>query len=330
MNIINESGLTSQSKLKSRAYEIIRTLTLLDTSITYLDDPIAESNQLLTRIADSVKNITHKNPFVEKIHLYLFSMERGEYYEKLTAYSDQLKNGVIKAKDLHSHLKTSVTNLELLSSQITDDEILKHFQGIISINFLKVATIEQGITFAEKQLNAVDKYRTVSLYHLSDVIQSKKYLKGIDGEAGYRLLSKEFALKEENLSVLNSRLGCILFSSILFSLINYLATNYCLTWASVRYRELSMSNVGFNLSGIDASSKLHQESFEVINSITFMSFGLSFTFLMMVVAFLSIMGFFTLHYLNRDFFKAKNLFFNLSATQVKKEEAPQNNMGEFP
>lgn len=370
-----------QVDAKNKAQEIIRTLTLLNTSVAYLDDPISKSNQLLSKIALQVQNIKHKNPFIEKIYVYLFSQEREQFYTELTEYSDELTLGVVKAKDLLGHITICVDQLSNLIFEISDERIRKDYQGIVSVNRLKIATIEQGISFAEKQINAVDKYRTVTLYHLSDAVQHHPNGPIDNAVDGYEELSVQFVSREQKIKHFNIQCMRICFAASLLSIINNLATNYYITWISTKYRDLVtyqeesgidlnvpserlfdavqmlficilllaaspitfmlvkairnertpvyavlmlifvvLGIVGFAVLGSDSSgSNVMQESYQVVNSISFFNLGEIFTNFMAFSAFLSIILLLAIRYLNKDFYKAKMLFNNLQTTSIPKK-----------
>lgn len=300
---MKSSELYSQKNRIKEAHEIIRTLTILDTSIAYLDDPIIESNQLLLVIATQAKNITNKNKFIEKIHLYLFFAERDKFYKELTSYSELLETGINQAKILLSHLKSCVENLESICREVTDDAIYKQFNSIVSVNFLKIATIEQNISFAENQLKAIDKYRNVTLYHLNEALESKQQVTVFSNDGAYQELLDEFSNEDLKRNALTRRLFCIAFGAFYFILLNYLASTYLITWTSQKIRPVdTIDNKGHYLQ---------QESFDVLNMISFQSLGTNFSLTMFILLIASFIGIFLVYYLSTDLKKAKKLFLSL-------------------
>lgn len=370
----------AQADAKNQAQEIIRTLTLLNTSVAYLDDPISKSNQLLSKIASQVQNIKHKNPFIEKIYVYLFSHEREQFYSELTEYSEELTHGVNKAKDLLVHITACVDQLSSLINEISDETMSKDYQGIVSVNRLKIATIEQGINFANKHLNAIDKYRTVTLYHLNDAVPQHPDGQVDKVDNGYEVLSNEFHSRERKIKHFNLQCLRFCFAFGILSIVNGLASNYYITWTSTKFRDLITSpenfkgglpierlfdalqllfifgalavlfpitliiakavrsgispvntvnlmfcvvvGIGmiFGLGGAFSGSNVEQESYQVVNSITFFNLGEYFTRITATASIMCVFPILAMSYLSKDFFKAKMLFNNLQITSEQKKQ----------
>lgn len=235
-----EGALIDQTTIRIKANEIIQQLTLLNHSFEYLDSPITLSGEFISKKSKEIKSLNQDNPLLLRVYGLLHWQQQNEVYDQLTQFFNEIEDGIKKASSLLHDVKICVESLKNLVNQMTDLSIQSDYLGIVSINNLKIATLEQKVDIAKKQLDSIDKFRTITLYHVSDNVKLLNP-KVDDFHAEYNDLCSE--LNKAQVASKTFIKGLLLSSLVIFSvgLINFLANKYVITWTSHEY-ELKIHN----------------------------------------------------------------------------------------
>lgn len=235
--IIDEIDYRKESKQKAQA--IIHQLTLLSPSLDYLEKPINLSNEYISAKSKEIEKLKGMKPIVVRVYSYMFQLQRDQIYEQLTIFVHEIEKSVNKARQLIKDLDTCVGQLIIYTDEINDETTKKDYLGIVSVNKLKIATIEQKISHCEQQIVNIDKFRTVTLHHLNDTVQLSSTK--IDSVKEYSELELFFDNYQKKEKKIKSRLGSAAFIFLLLSAANYLATFYHFKWTSTVTKEVEQT-----------------------------------------------------------------------------------------
>lgn len=226
---------------KRKAQQIIHQLTLLSPSLEYLDKPLKLSNQYIALKTAEIEKLQRMKPIIMRVYAYLFKAQRDHIYEQLTNFSIELETAISKASNLVADLKNCISQLNQYTIQLDDSQLKQDYLGIISVNNLKIATIEQKIGACHQQIEYIDKFRTVTLHHLNDTVLLNDSSANQENE--YAALQSFFDRHTKWEAKLSARLkkgGITLF---ILSIFNYLAATYHFKWTVTKYKEVPVEKV---------------------------------------------------------------------------------------
>lgn len=266
----NGDTLSPELAEKRKAQDIIHQLTLLSPSLDYLDKPLKLSNEYIAQKSAEIEKLQKMKPIIMRVYTYLFKTQRDQIYEQLTNFSVEIKTSITKASGLILDLKNCVDQLNQYTIQLDDSQLKQDYFGIISVNNLKIATIEQKIGACHQQIEHIDKFRTVTLHHLNDAVLLNDSSNNQENE--YDALQSYFDNHAKSEAKLTARLikGGIALS--ILSILNYLATIFHFKWSTTEYKELPVEQVAGPISPVFAANELHEAVLSLVNGI--LTFGL--------------------------------------------------------
>lgn len=243
MNAKFENSDTPYPQLaeKRKAQEIIHQLTLLSPSLEYLDKPLKLSNEYIALKSAEIEKLQKMKPIIMRVYTYLFKAQRDQIYEQLTNFALQIESAISKASHLILDLKNCVGQLNQYTIQLDDSQLKQDYLGIISVNNLKIATIEQKIAVCHQQIEHIDKFRTVTLHHLNDAVLLNDSSNNEVNE--YDALHNYFDTHAKREAKLTARLTKCGISLFVLSVLNYLAATFHFKWTSTKYKEVPVEKI---------------------------------------------------------------------------------------
>lgn len=226
---------------KRKAQEIIHQLTLLSPSLEYLDKPLKLSNEYIALKSAEIEKLQKMKPIIMRVYTLLFKAQRDQIYEQLTYFSLEIESAISKATDLTLDLKNCVGQLNQYTIQLDDSQLKQDYLGIISVNNLKIATIEQKIGVCHQQIEYIDKFRTVTLHHLNDAVLLNDSSDNQVNE--YDALQNYFDTHAKREAKLTARLTKGGISLFVLSILNYLAATYHFKWTATKYKEVPVEQI---------------------------------------------------------------------------------------
>lgn len=220
---------------KHQAQAIIHQLTLLSPSLDYLENPITLSNEYIASKNDEIEKLKGMKPIVIRVYSYMFKLQRDQIYEQLTNYTVEIENSITKATQLVADLNLCVKQLHQYTIQMDDLTAKVDFSGIVSVNKLKIATIEQKISLCKQQIARIDKFRTVTLHHLNDTVLLNNTT--ISDEKEYTALDTYFKNHKKLEFSVTKNLSRTGIGLLALAILNYLTATYHLVWVSTEYKE---------------------------------------------------------------------------------------------
>lgn len=213
---------------KARIYALVNTLTDLNPNMLEIIKPIEESNALLKEVTEEIDQLNTKSLLIKLAHLAVLEQRLPDLKTKIDSYVLQLQNAKNETTNLCVDYGNVIESLKSSALEIDENDALKtDALGIVSVNNLKLKNIQNQIQSASSQIENLERFRTVTLYHLSDTINSTK-------------TDKELPIVEEIRRViekLKSKKDYSLQSAVLFAILvvyNFLADKYHITYDSTQ------------------------------------------------------------------------------------------------
>lgn len=224
---------------KQKALSIIHQLTLLSPSLEYLEKPIILSNEYIASKTDEISKLQGMKPIVVRVYAYMFRLQRDHIYDELTKFVICIEAAIKKGNQLIQDLNLCVSQLASYTQNIEDQNSKQDFMGIVSVNKLKIATIEQSITQCKQQIDRIDKFRTVTLHHINDTVLLNNSNNSDRNE--YNEIQSIFSTHIKTESLIKKYMSISTFALSALAILNYLAATYHLRWNSTLYKEVPIT-----------------------------------------------------------------------------------------
>ncbi len=223
---------------KQLIYGLVSTLTDLDPNIIEIRQPIEESNLLVKEITQNIELLKTKNDLIKFGHLAVLEKNLPSLKSQLERFIDDIKTGKLEAEKLVQDFNVVINTLTHATNVLEENDPLKtDALSIVALNNIKVKNIQNQIKNADHQIEILERFNAITLYHLNDTINSNKKDKDMPV-----LVEIERVMAQ----VLNKmrRFKSAAFYLAILSGYNYLASNYHIAFERVeRIANGSLSTV---------------------------------------------------------------------------------------
>lgn len=219
---------TNNSDLKAKVYVLVNTLTDLNPNIKEINNPIEESNALLKDITEEIKQLNTKSLLLKLAQLAMLEKRLPDIKTKIDIFINNLETAKVDTTNLCSDYSNVIETLKNTLIEINETDPLKaDTLGIVSINNLKLKNIQNQIESATSQIANLERFRTVTLYHLSDTINNSKTDKDLPIVDEISRVIKKFESRKDE-SIVAAALLSIL------TVYNFLADKYHVTYDTTK------------------------------------------------------------------------------------------------
>jgi len=212
---------------KQLIYGLVGTLTDLDPNIIEIRQPIEESNLLVKEITQNIELLKTKNDLIKFGHLAVLEKNLPSLKSQLEGFIDDIKTGKLEAEKLVQNFNVVINTLTHATNVLEENDALKtDALSIVALNNIKVKNIQNQIKNADHQIEILERFNAITLYHLNDTINSNKKDKDMPV-----LVEIERVMAQ----VLNKmrRFKSAAFYLAILSGYNYLASNYHIAFERV-------------------------------------------------------------------------------------------------
>lgn len=212
---------------KQLIYGLVSTLTDLDPNIIEIRQPIEESNLLVKEITQNIELLKTKNDLIKFGHLAVLEKNLPSLKSQLEGFIDDIKTGKLEAEKLVQDFNVVINTLTHATNVLEENDALKtDALSIVALNNIKVKNIQNQIKNADHQIEILERFNAITLYHLNDTINSNKKDKDMPV-----LVEIERVMAQ----VLNKmrRFKSAAFYLAILSGYNYLASNYHIAFERV-------------------------------------------------------------------------------------------------
>ncbi|WP_411688760.1 hypothetical protein [Acinetobacter indicus] len=212
---------------KQLIYGLVSTLTELDPNIIEIRQPIEESNLLVKEITQNIELLKTKNDLIKFGHLAVLEKNLPSLKSQLEGFIDDIKTGKLDAEKLVQDFNVVINTLTHATNVLEENDALKtDALSIVALNNIKVKNIQNQIKNADHQIEILERFNAITLYHLNDTINSNKKDKDMPV-----LVEIERVMAQ----VLNKmrRFKSAAFYLAILSGYNYLASNYHIAFERV-------------------------------------------------------------------------------------------------
>ena len=212
---------------KQLIYGLVSTLTDLDPNIIGIRQPIEESNLLVKEITQNIELLKTKNDLIKFGHLAVLEKNLPSLKSQLEGFIDDIKTGKLEAEKLVQDFNVVINTLTHATNVLEENDALTtDALSIVALNNLKVKNIQNQIKNADHQIEILERFNAITLYHLNDTINSNKKDKDMPV-----LVEIERVMAQ----VLNKmrRFKSAAFYLAILSGYNYLASNYHIAFERV-------------------------------------------------------------------------------------------------
>ena len=212
---------------KQLIYGLVSTLTDLDPNIIEIRQPIEESNLLVKEITQNIELLKTKNDLIKFGHLAVLEKNLPSLKSQLERFIDDIKTGKLEAEKLVQDFNVVINTLTHATNVLEENDPLKtDALSIVALNNIKVKNIQNQIKNADHQIEILERFNAITLYHLNDTINSNKKDKDMPV-----LVEIERVMAQ----VLNKmrRFKSAAFYLAILSGYNYLASNYHIAFERV-------------------------------------------------------------------------------------------------
>lgn len=212
---------------KQLIYGLVSTLTDLDPNIIEIRQPIEESNLLVKEITQNIELLKTKNDLIKFGHLAVLEKNLPSLKTQLEGFIDDIKTGKLEAEKLVQDFNVVINTLTHATNVLEENDALKtDALSIVALNNIKVKNIQNQIKNADHQIEILERFNAITLYHLNDTINSNKKDKDMPV-----LVEIERVMAQ----VLNKmrRFKSAAFYLAILSGYNYLASNYHIAFERV-------------------------------------------------------------------------------------------------
>lgn len=156
-------------------YSLVGTLTELDPNITEISSPIEQSNAFIKEVTSEIEQLNTKNKLIKLGNLALLEQKLPDLKKNIDLFIDQLTFGKIDAENITKDFNNVIQALVKATDKLSETDPLKtDALSIISLNNLKLKNINNQITAATNQIALLERFKSITLYHLSDTINNNK------------------------------------------------------------------------------------------------------------------------------------------------------------
>lgn len=156
-------------------YSLVGTLTELDPNITEISSPIEQSNAFIKEVTSEIEQLNTKNKLIKLGNLALLEQKLPDLKKNIDLFIGQLTFGKIDAENITKDFNNVIQSLVKATDKLSETDPLKtDALSIISLNNLKLKNINNQITAATNQITLLERFKSITLYHLSDTINNNK------------------------------------------------------------------------------------------------------------------------------------------------------------
>lgn len=160
---------------KQLIYGLVSTLTDLDPNIIEIRQPIEESNLLVKEITQNIELLKTKNDLIKFGHLAVLEKNLPSLKSQLEGFIDDIKTGKLDAEKLVQDFNVVINTLTHATNVLEENDALKtDALSIVALNNIKVKNIQNQIKNADHQIEILERFNAITLYHLNDTINSNK------------------------------------------------------------------------------------------------------------------------------------------------------------
>lgn len=205
---------------KQIIYSLVGTLTELDPNIAEISSPIEQSNAFIKEVTLEIEQLNTKNKLIKLGNLAVLEQKLPDLKKNIDLFIDQLTFGKIDAENTTQDFNNVIQSLVKATDNLSETDPLKtDALSIISLNNLKLKNIHNQITAATNQITLLERFKSITLYHLSDTINNNKENKELPLISELRRVLQK--LKKGIKYDVNIALWALLLAGY-----NYLATTY--------------------------------------------------------------------------------------------------------
>jgi hypothetical protein len=213
---------------KNKIYALVTTLTDLNPNAIEISTPIEESNILLKELTNEIDQLNTKDKLLKLAHLAVLEERLPMLKNEINIFILKLLAGKDETEKLCLDYERVIESLDKEAKLLKDNDPVKvDALGIVSINNLKLKNFKNQVHSAVAQIESLEKFKNITLYHLSDTINNFKHDKEspIINEIR-RVISK----LEANKGFYKGSL----FLVFVLTAYNYLADNYHISYESTQ------------------------------------------------------------------------------------------------
>lgn len=156
-------------------YSLVGTLTELDPNIAEISSPIEQSNAFIKDVTSEIEQLNTKNKFIKLGNLALLEQKLPDLKKNIDLFIGQLTFGKIEAENITKDFNNAIQSLVKATDKLSETDPLKtDALSIISLNNLKLKNINNQITAATNQITLLERFKSITLYQLSDTINNNK------------------------------------------------------------------------------------------------------------------------------------------------------------
>lgn len=218
---------SSNKNSKEIIYGMVSTLTELDPNIIEIRQPIEASNLLVKEITQNIEQLKKSNKLIKLGHLAVLENNLPSLKTQLDQSIQQIKSGKVDAEKLINDFNVVITTLNNVTKSLDENDPLKtDALSIVSLNNIKVKNIQNQIQNADHQIEMLERFSSITLYHLSETINSNKKDKDLP------VVNEIQRVQNQIQNTLKKLSWCALALTVL-SVYNFLASNYHIQYESV-------------------------------------------------------------------------------------------------
>lgn len=209
-----------RNERKKLILDYVESLSELNPNITIIQNTIDQSNSFIKDIIIEIDQLKTKNELFKLAHLAVLEKKLPDVKMEIDNLSDELSIGITRAEELAMDYRNVIQALLKATLDLNvDDPVKPDILSIISLNKMKIKNIENQISAASNQIALLIRFKTITLYHLSDSIKNNKKDRELP------IVTELYCVEQQ----LQSRRRTLIWVSALTFLIagyNYLASHY--------------------------------------------------------------------------------------------------------
>lgn len=160
---------------KQLIYSLVGTLTDLDPNIKEISSPIELSNALIKEATLDIEQLNTRNKLIKLGNLAVLEQKLPDLKKSIDVFIAKLELGKMDAEKVSEDFNTVIKSLVNATDKLSETDPLKtDALSIISLNNLKLKNIQNQITAASNQITLLERFKSITLYHLSDTINNNK------------------------------------------------------------------------------------------------------------------------------------------------------------
>lgn len=213
---------------KQLIFGIVDTLTDLDPNIIEIRQAIDESNLLVKEITQDIEGLKTRNTLINLSHLAVLEKKLPFVKTRLEEFTNQIKSGKAEAESLTKNYNVVINTLTKATNKLDEvDPLRSDALSIIALNNIKVKNIQNQINNAYHQIQILERFRAITLYHVSETISLNKKDKDMSLIVEIKRVADE----------IHNTIQKLTWASIFFAVLsgyNVLASNYHIQYESVK------------------------------------------------------------------------------------------------